>query len=95
MNSVKKNIEENKVIVFSKSTCPFCTKAKRALQAKNVEFEVVELNREQDGSKMQDSLFELTNQRTVPNIFINGEHMGGCDDILAALKNGTVGRMLA
>ncbi len=35
-----------------------------------------------DGPEIQDLLLQLTKQRTVPNVFINGKHIGGCDSVL-------------
>lgn len=41
-----------------------------------------------EGADIQAELLELTKQRTVPNVFVNGKHIGGNDDTHAALKNG-------
>ena len=49
-----------------------------------------ELNKVQNGSEMQDALKDITGQRTVPNIFIGGQHIGGCDDLKAKIKNGKI-----
>ncbi len=40
------------------------------------------------------ALFEITKQRTVPNIFIAGQHIGGCDDLMSGLRKGTVKALL-
>lgn len=42
-------------------------------------FQVYELDVEADGSDIQNALFEITQQRSVPNVFISGKHIGGCD----------------
>jgi glutaredoxin 3 len=47
-----------------------------------------------DGSNIQASLLELTGQKTVPNIFVKGKHLGGCDKTLAAIKSGEFNKML-
>lgn len=88
-------IETNKVMVFSKSYCPFCTKAKEALTKLNVQFEVLELDVVKDGDKIQNALEEMTKQRTVPNIFVKGQHVGGCDATLAKIADGSLQKMLA
>ena len=49
-------IKENKVIVFSKSYCPHCTRAKALLKNGGVKHKVVELDQKENGSKMQDYL---------------------------------------
>lgn len=82
-------------MVFSKSYCPFCTKAKEALTKLNVQFEVLELDVVKDGDKIQNALEEMTKQRTVPNIFVKGQHVGGCDATLAKIADGSLQKMLA
>ena len=47
-----------------------------------MQFKVVELNEVAEGAAMQEALYEKTGQRTVPNVFIGGEHIGGSDDTL-------------
>nr|AAD43253.1 peptide methionine sulfoxide reductase [Gracilaria gracilis] len=86
--AVERAIKDNAVMVFSKSYCPFCTSAKDLLQERiaaveglnpiNV-FELDEMGT--DGAAMQQYLFQKTGQRTVPNIFIAGKHVGGSDDV--------------
>ncbi|KAJ3004206.1 UNVERIFIED_CONTAM: hypothetical protein HDU68_005238 [Siphonaria sp. JEL0065] len=80
---VEAGIASNKVIVFSKSYCPYCVKAKRLLQKYNVTFEALELDQREDGDEIQAYLAQKTGQRTFPNIFIGGNQIGGCDAIHA------------
>jgi glutaredoxin 3 len=47
-----------------------------------------------NGAAIQQYLAEKTGQRTVPNIFINQKHIGGCDDLLAAKANGSLQKLL-
>jgi glutaredoxin len=47
----------------------------------NVSFGDAELDKSDDGTSIQDELAKMTGQKTVPNIFINGKHVGGCDDV--------------
>ena len=42
----------------------------------------------EDGADIQDALLQKTGQKTVPNVFVNGEHVGGCDNTIAAHQNG-------
>ena len=74
--------------MFSKDYCPFCTQAKDVLKSCGVTFHVVELDMIPDGDEMQNKLHQLSGQRTVPNIFVGGKHLGGCDDTKAARANG-------
>lgn len=48
-----------------------------------------------EGSAIQSALQDLTGQRTVPNIFVNGKHVGGCDNTLAAIASGEFQRLIA
>jgi len=80
-------IKENKVMVFSKTTCPFCKKIKDLFSSLNIEAFYFEIDQQENGPKIQDALLEISGQRTVPNVFINGQHLGGCDDTLNANKS--------
>ena len=61
----------------------------------NVDFEVLELDQMgNEGIKIQTALFEVTNQKSVPNVFVRGKHVGGNDDTQAAARNGTLQEML-
>lgn len=81
-------------MVFSKSYCPFCDRAKSALSELNIPFVAEELDVVAGGAQTQAALLEMTGQRTVPNVFVKGKHLGGCDDTLAALKSGAFQKML-
>lgn len=94
LDQTQAKISSNKVMVFSKSYCPFCVRAKGALKDLGLDFEVEELDKVQGGSETQAALLELTGQRTVPNVFVNGKHLGGCDDTLAAVRSGQLQKML-
>jgi len=82
MEQVENYISKNKVMVFSKTTCPFCTKIKQLFDSLKFKYEVLELDQISDGAEIQAALAEKSGQRTVPNVYINGEHVGGCDDTL-------------
>jgi glutaredoxin 3 len=88
-------IAQNKVMVFSKTYCPYCSKAKDALTKLKVPFEAYELDVRADGADIQTALQELTGQRTVPNIFVNQKHVGGCDATLAKIADGSFQKMLS
>ncbi|KAG2219955.1 hypothetical protein INT45_002169 [Circinella minor] len=92
---VEDAIKNNKIAVFSKSYCPYCTRAKRLLQELGQEFFVIELDKEANGAAIQDYLQKKSGQRTVPNIFINEEHIGGCDDLFAAKSSGKLNKLLS
>ncbi|KAJ1508760.1 hypothetical protein HMI54_005270 [Coelomomyces lativittatus] len=87
-SKVSKLIASNQVTVFSKTYCPYCTNAKNAFRKLGKEFKAIELDEEKDGDAIQSYLLQLTGQRTVPNIFVKGKHIGGCSDLLALIDAG-------
>ncbi|KDD74059.1 hypothetical protein H632_c1609p0 [Helicosporidium sp. ATCC 50920] len=94
---VDQTIKNNKVVVFSKSYCPYCVKAKKALgklELKKTEVFVMELDQRKDGDDIQDALLEITGGRSVPRVFIDGEFFGGGDDTEAAVRSGNLQTML-
>ncbi|KAI6365546.1 hypothetical protein MCOR25_005320 [Pyricularia grisea] len=79
----QKLIDENAVMVFSKSYCPYCTATKTKLKGMGAKYNVLELDQIDDGSAIQDALEKITGQRSVPNIFIGQKHIGGNSDFQA------------
>lgn len=76
-------IRSKKVMVFSKTYCPFCTKAKNALAPYNLsedEYRVWEIEHEPQMAEIQSYLKTLTGASSVPRVFINGKCIGGGDD---------------
>ena len=88
-------IKASKIVVFSKTHCPYSKRAKEAISALTPMFSVVELDVVKDGAEQQAALLELTGQKTVPNIFIDGKHLGGCDATLAAIASGEFQKLMA
>ncbi|KEF57941.1 glutaredoxin 3 [Exophiala aquamarina CBS 119918] len=76
-------IAQNSVVVFSKSYCPYCRASKALLNEKHAKFFLMELDEVEDGAALQDALEEITGQRSVPNIFIAQQHIGGNSDLQA------------
>jgi len=85
---IKESVATNKVMLFSKSYCPFCDKAKTVFDKMNVEYGAIELDKVNDGSEIQAELLAMTGQRTVPSVWINSKHIGGCDDTLKLYSSG-------
>lgn len=81
------------VEIYTTQTCPYCIRAKRLLIAKGVAFQ------EYDVSSDPDLRAAMTARahggRTVPQIFINGEYVGGCDDLYSLDGAGELDSMLA
>ncbi|KAK5635658.1 hypothetical protein RRF57_011370 [Xylaria bambusicola] len=76
-------IKENAVAVFSKSYCPHCQASKKLLDDLGAKYFAIELDEVDDGAAIQSALKEISGQRTVPNIYIGGKHIGGNSDLQA------------
>ncbi|EAW08125.1 glutaredoxin [Aspergillus clavatus NRRL 1] len=76
-------INDNAVVVFSKSWCPYCKASKQTLNELGAKFYALELDQIDDGTEIQNALYEITQQRSVPNIFIGQKHIGGNSDLQA------------
>ena len=76
------------VVVFSKTYCPFCKAVKRLLEELRARTKIVELDTVADGAAMQQALLARSGQRTVPNVFVNGEHLGGNEEVQTLHKAG-------
>lgn len=78
--------------MYTTTVCPYCIRAKMLLKKKGVEFD--EVNVDGDAEK-RSWLVERTGRRTVPQIFINDEPIGGFDDMHALDRSGELDKKLA
>jgi glutaredoxin 3 len=82
-----------KVEIFTKMTCPYCYRAKSLLAQKGVELEEIAVDL---GGEPKRQMIERAGGRTtVPQIFINGKHVGGCDDLFELEGAGKLDELLA
>ena len=79
------------VKIYTSPICPYCTRAKRLLDAKRVPYEEIDVSGD-DQARM--SLAERTGMRTVPQIFIGEQHVGGSDELLALDREGKLDSLL-
>jgi glutaredoxin 3 len=79
--------------VYSGPACPYCDKAKALLTRKNAPFE--EFNVKADVVKLEEMLELSGGRKTIPQIFIDGKHIGGCDDLYALESAGELDKLLA
>lgn len=82
-----------RVEIYVKTTCPYCVRAQRLLEAKGVRFEAYVLD--YDGPERQEMIQRAFGRTTVPQIFIDGRHIGGCDDLQALEYSGKLDPLLA
>ena len=85
-------MSEPKVEIYTKAFCGFCTRAKRMLDSKGVDF--VEYDITMGGEKRAEMLERVPEARTVPQIFIDGESIGGSDDLAALEREGKLDALL-
>lgn len=74
-----------KIIVYSKESCPYCVRAKQLLNSLQLDF--TEIKVDQDPESLAE-MIQLTQRRTVPQIIINDQAIGGCDDLYALHQAG-------
>ena len=79
------------IVMYVKSYCPFCTAADKLLRSKGVEWTQIDIGAE---PARRDEMIERSGQRTVPQIFIGDQHVGGFDDLDALDQEGALDRML-
>lgn len=80
-----------KVIVYSSANCSYCTRAKQLLESKGIEYQEIRID--QDEKAREKMMAE--GRRTVPQIFINDQAIGGYDDLYALDKAGKLDALLA
>lgn len=83
----------NSVEIYTSPLCGFCHAAKRLLTNKNVSFTEIDVGRAPE--KRQEMMSRSHGRHTVPQIFIDGAHVGGCDDLYALERAGKLDPMLA
>ena len=79
--------------IYTSPTCGYCHAAKRLLNEKGVSFSEVDVVRHPE--KRPEMVQRANGGRTVPQIFIDGRHVGGCDDLYALDAAGKLDPLLA
>lgn len=79
--------------IYTTRTCPYCHKAKRLLNAKKVQFTEIDVTMNQ--SLRAQMKVRAKGSHTVPQIFINDQHIGGCDDLHELDEEGKLDPLLA
>ncbi|WP_076069071.1 glutaredoxin 3 [Sphingomonas montana] len=82
-----------KVEIYTKATCPYCQRAKRLLDGKGVDY--VETDILRTPGERDTMIGRAGGKSTVPQIFIDGKHVGGSDDLAALERGGRLDALLA
>jgi glutaredoxin 3 len=80
------------IIVYSGPDCPYCVRAKALLDRKGVKY--TEYNVRTDDKRRDEMLARSNGKRTIPQIFIDDKHIGGCDDLYALESAGGLDPLL-
>ena len=82
-----------KVEIYTTIACPFCTRAISLLSAKNIDFEKIDVTL--STAKRHAMRIRSNGQTSLPQIFINDDHIGGCDDLLRLNQAGHLDELLS
>jgi glutaredoxin 3 len=81
------------IVIYTKSSCPYCHAAKDLLRAKGAKFDEISVDGDRAGQMAMAA--KAGGRSTVPQIFIGAEHVGGCDDIYELDLSGRLDALLA
>lgn len=80
-----------KIDIYTKATCPYCHRAKALLQSKGAEYNELPID---GNAEKREEMIQRSGRTTVPQIFIGGQHIGGCDDLFALDARGGLDPLL-
>ena len=81
-----------KVVMYGTAFCPYCTRARQLLQHQGIDYEDIRVDSE---PLLRDEMLQRSNGRTsVPQIFIDDFHVGGCDDMFDLERQGELDQYL-
>ncbi|MEM9242716.1 MAG: glutaredoxin 3 [Pseudomonadota bacterium] len=80
------------VVIYSTARCPSCTRAENLLQSKGIAYDKILVDNDID--KRNEMLQRSNGRRTVPQIFINEQHIGGYDDLAELNRSGKLDQLL-
>jgi len=79
------------VVIYTKPWCGYCSRARRLLESKGVEFEEIDVSRDR---AREDEMIRRARRYTVPQVFIDGRHVGGSDELAALNAMGELDPLL-
>jgi glutaredoxin 3 len=84
-------VSQPAIVVYATGWCPYCQRVRALFAKRGLEF--TEIDVEEDG-KLREEMIARSGRRTVPQIFIGDEFVGGCDDLLALDGSGELDRLI-
>lgn len=82
---------QSDIIIYHMPFCPYCTWAKQLLDGKNAHYQLIDVTGDDDARQQME---DLSGRSSVPQIFIDGRHIGGFDDLSALDKAGGLDSLL-
>jgi glutaredoxin 3 len=82
-----------RIEIYTKQLCPYCTRAKSLLARKGASFEEIDIS--MGGPKRAEMIERSGGRMTVPQVFIDGRHIGGSDDLAALDRQGGLDPLLS
>jgi glutaredoxin 3 len=80
------------VVIYTTKFCPYCIRARYLLNDKQVAYKEIAV----DGNdKLRQEMVRKSGRHTVPQIWIDGQHIGGCDDLMALERSGQLNTLLS
>ncbi|MDA3934830.1 MAG: glutaredoxin 3 [Gammaproteobacteria bacterium] len=80
------------IVIYSKEYCPYCRMTKQLLNSKGVDYELIDI---EGNAELRQRMIERSGRKTVPQIFIGDQHIGGFDDLNEMERKGQLGTLLA
>lgn len=81
-----------KVTIYSRSWCPFCKQAISLLESQGIDYNTIDI---EENPEKRNEMIERTGRTSVPQVFINDQAVGGCDDLFALHSSGKLTTLLA
>lgn len=79
-----------RIVLYTTPWCPFCVRARQLLEQKGLVYENIDVSGDPDRKR---EMMERSGRHTVPQIWINDEHVGGCDELFALERSGRLDQM--
>ena len=84
-------VQSSKVIVYTADYCPYCVRAKQLLTRKDIDFQEIDVT---DPATRGEMVTRAGGRKTIPQIFINDQHIGGFDDLSALDRSGQLDTLI-
>jgi glutaredoxin 3 len=82
----------SKIVIYTTNICPYCVRAKNLLKSKNLSYDEIDVTN--DPAARESLIKKANGRRTVPQIFIDDKHIGGCDDLIELDNSGQLNKLV-